>query len=240
MNKNSLFFDRFSISQSRYYMLFSLDNLYGVLRSHNSKQSVNSKSYDLLYQDVHDCNTVNALLTDLCFSIISGKIDLVINDVIAIKINGQLFCYRYVSEIKSLLQFNAAKSFSYIPVFFQSEIEGYISILHNENKVLSVLDGRVFSLYDECLCNSHVYCIESNITSKHYNSLLFYFYIYYFHNMSIDTVNPAGVPFTTLNNAFYYYKKKCKNTIPSILLFNLYELEMIKDYYELKCLSKIG
>ena len=163
-----------------------------------------------------------------------------INDVVCIRINGQLFCYRYIKPVRSFTHFNANDSFILVPGFLSEELEDYMTQIHASEHVLSVLDGKLLSLNDEKINNLFMFCIENEVSYMPNGALSFGFSVYCFQDHNIVNIDPGETPFLSLNNAFYYYKRSCGLTSNSILLYNRYELEMVKDHCDLLFLSRIG
>lgn len=234
LNDCVLFSDRFNVSPVKYAMMFSFENIYGVFRP-KKKATTDSREYDLIMYDYHNNNSPGDVLVDLCFFVLSDKNQLRMNDIISIRVNGKLFCYRYIKKIGANFQSSVFECFELVPNFLFDEISDYLKQIHSEGCVLSILDGRILFVHD--LLNCHVYCIKSDVSYYTNGSSSFYYSVLCLFKSVVSNINPGGFPFISLNNAFYHYKKCCNKNVSSILVYDRYELEMIKDYYELYLIS---
>ena len=231
MGVSALFSDIFNVSPMRYAIMFSFDNIYGVFRSDGSIDSLDSRKYDLILYDFHNSNSPKNVLTDLCFLLFSEKIDLCIDDIVAIRINGKLYCYRFTKIIKSSLCLDVFDCFVLVPTFLFDEINGYLNRIHDDYNVLSVLDGRILSL--DRIRDLQCYCIVTETSSISCGNLSFCFSLFCLSGLKIRNINPGGKPFVFLSDALYYFKKIQNKSYKPVLLFNRFELEMVKDYCEL-------
>lgn len=70
----------------------------------------------------------------------AGKIDLKVNDVVSIKMNGFTSSYRFCGLLQKENDFILA------PDFLVKEREYYIKQIHEKNMVLSVLDAKIIPM----------------------------------------------------------------------------------------------
>lgn len=225
-----------NISSARYAIMFSLDNLYGLFRPRDFVSDMdNSLFYDLISFDVHHENFVEDVLIDIYLAIRSGKVVININDVIVIKVNGKLFSYRYVKKVSKFMV--GTENFMPINNFLEQEINLYMEKIHKNNMVLSVLDGVLFHLNDKAIATKKVCCIEKELFQKGKNVANNTFSLYGLIGYSIKNLNPGGKPFISLKNALYFFDRGFKGGRKSILLSDRRELEMIRDYLQLRCIE---
>ena len=165
----------------------------------------------------------------------AGEFFLNINDVICIKINGAFSSFRYLGMKYQDIEY-ASKNFIEVQKFLVDELQRYILTLHQENRVLSVLDGRTYSIDDFDGKTNILYCIDNETFRSSERAITSDYFLYVLKNSDIKVSNPYPRPFISIKHALYYfYKYRNKNT-NAILLFNRYELEMVKDHSELKSL----
>lgn len=232
MSEDIYFFDKFNVTSARYAILFSYENVYGLFRPKETvKYHLNSSDYELISFDTHNSNFEGDVLTDLCFLVSANKLNIRINDVICIRSNGRLFSYLYIKKLKGISDYSDC--FMKIKDFFKDEIYGYLDRIHNESRVLSVLDGKILSISDPNLRKSRVYCIERETFDHKTSCLTSNYSMFGLFDKDIRNINPGGLPFVSLKNAIYYYNKNRKKGQSGLLLFNRRELEMIKDYGQL-------
>lgn len=230
MQNNYYLTDMFNISSIRYSMLFSYENIYGLFRLKETEQVTSmdySVDYDLLAFEIHNCNSIKDILIDIYYSEMSGKIQLLLNDIICIRFNGKVSCYRYVHLMDYL---NLEECFKPITGFFDIEIERYISKIHKEKMVLSVLDGRLISIEKNNLKGFKFFCLENASFNKaELKDNIFCFSLYGLTGKNINKVDSLDVPFVSLNNALYYFYKIKRSKKNAFLVFDREELKMIRD-----------
>jgi hypothetical protein len=217
-------------------MLFSFENMYGIFRpqTENNNKPKKSEYYELKYVRSHDSVVPDDVLKDILYLVRSGEITMLINDIVSIKINGTISDYRYLGYRSK----NPEQSFNNFAVtkgFLTDEKKYYILNLHKSNKVLSVLDGKVYSVNDSRLSTRTFFCIDREVfqSPDRAAQITSDYFLYTLQNFNIKEVNPYRKPFGTVKHALYYYFKNQKSNADAILLLNRHELEMVKDYCEL-------
>lgn len=237
--KRGAFFMRsntFEFSNRRYEMLFSFENLYGIFRTNEvQKEHICSKNYELVYLKAHENMTQDDVLKDLIFLNRSGEVEMQINDIVCIKINGEISCFRF-SGIKNHNPECTKNNFAEIKGFLDEEKKEFISSLHRENKILSVLDGKIYEIENIDPEKHTFYCIHNEIFKKSSRSanITAIYSLYYLKDMVIAQANPFSQPFVTIQHALYFFYKNKKRNPKSMLLLSRAELEMIRDYYQLR------
>lgn len=226
------FMDKFNVTSARYAMMFSYENLYGIMRAGEFvKDADKSRYYNLISLDIHKNVRVDDVLLDICFYEKSGKLSLNINDIICIRISGKLFAYRYMHKPQNTSI--DLDCFSPVEDFFDDEINEYIRQIHEEDYVLNIPDGKLYSINDKDFKNKHVFCIEGEQFKNAKNYINYTFSLYGLFGFSIKNMDPYGRPFISLSNALYFFNRDKGKDRQSLLLLNRKELEMLKDHYEL-------
>jgi len=230
--KDLYFMDKFNCSSARYAMMFSFENLYGIMRAGEFvKDADKSRYYNLISFDIHKNVRVDDVLLDICFYEKAGKFSLNINDIICIRISGKLFAYRYMHKPQNTSI--DLECFSIIDNFFNDEINEYTQKIHAAGYVLNIPDGKLYSVKDKDFKNKHVFCIEGEQFENSRNYINYTFSLYGLFGFSIKNMDPYGRPFISLSNALYFFNRDKGKDRQSLLLLNRKELEMLKDYYEL-------
>lgn len=232
---------KIGVSKERYKMLFAFDNSYGVFRKTVEEGEDISSNYELIYFADHNCVLPVDVLLDIIFSLRTDSFDLCPNDVVCIRVNGQLNSYRFCG-IQSWNADDIFENFLPIEDFLLKEQKDIINRLHKEARVLNILDGSTLSIKDAVLNKYSFYGIEKEMypSSNKKNRIISEYNIYSLENNAIHKVNPNGNPFFALKNALFFFYKKCNGKNSSVLLFDRKELEMIKDYWDLKQESVYG
>ena len=232
LNKDEYFMDKFNVSSARYAMMFSFENLYGIMRAGEFvKDADKSRYYELVSCDIHKNVRTDDVLLDICFYEKSGRFSLSVNDVICIRISGKLYAYRYMRKPQNTSI--DLDCFTLIENFFDDEINDYIRKIHSAGYVLNIPDGKLFSIKDKEFKNKHVCCIEGECFENSKNYINYTFSLYGLFGLSIKNMDPYGRPFISLSNALYFFNRDKGNDKQSLLLLNKKELEMLKDFYEL-------
>lgn len=226
----------YELSNRRYKLIFSFENLYGIFRTNEvQKEHIRSKDYELVYLKTHENMTQDDVLKDLIFLNRSGEVDMQINDIVCIKINGEISCFRF-SGIKNHNPECTKNNFAEIKNFLEEEKKEFVSKLHSENKILSVLDGQVYEIGEIDPAEHTFFCIHNEIFKKSSRSanITAIYSLYSLKNMVIAQANQFSQPFVTIQHALYFFNKYKKRNPKSMLLLNRAELEMIKDFYQLR------
>ena len=232
--------ENIGISKRRYQIMFSLHNSFGVMRKKEDCQLNNSLGYECIYYSDHDCVYPREVLIDILFRLRSGDCNiLMFGDIVSVSVNGVLHSYQFLG-VKSWNPENIEQTFVSLGTdFFKEEKKAIISKLHKKGMVLDLLDGAAISIKDEGILRSYeFYGIEKevyHIKSKSFKiDTISEYSIYKLKNNKIVKANPGGTSFYDLRNALFYFLKKYHKEHFSVLLFNRKELEMVKDYYDLR------
>ena len=221
--------DMVNISDARYSLLFSFENLYGIFRMKENAADLNhSQSYDLVAFEYYGGGYSEEILKDIYFMLRCGTLDLHINDMICIRFNGKMTAFRYVHKPQNVMEVD--KCFCPVPHFIDDECENYIREIHEKNMVLSVLDGKVFSIQDPIFENHRAYCVEKETFQNGRSFIRNTFSTYGLFGTMIKCLDPYGRPFISRQNVLYFIEKGSKKKNKSILLLNRRELDMLKDY----------
>lgn len=225
---------QFNVENKRYQMLFAFENVYGIFRICQQKVSLKSVDYELVDFNYHESVSPMEVLKDLFYHTRSGETILEINDIVCIKINGATVSYRYSGLLNHDPE-QSYKSFVEIEDFLLSEKTEYINWLHRENKVLNVMDGKVYSLSEINFKEWSFYSIDKEIFKKQDRTagIASDYSLYSLRNFMIQEITPFRKPFITVQHALFYFNKY-KQQCFSMLLLNRAELERIKDYGQLK------
>lgn len=229
------FMEKFNITEARYRMLFSFDNIYGILHPHRFFPNAgDSRDYDLVWCDLCESSSPADVLNDIVFLIHAGKLSMKPYDVVCVKLNGFEICYRFCGSGK---QRNlCVRDFCKIEGFFQVEKEAYIECMRSEGLLLSVLKGELYQLETFDLQKHRVYCIDKEVYSnkKQNRSIATSYSVYTLAGKNVVNVSPYGCPFVMISNALYYFYKSRRKDKTALLLYEKKDLELLKDYYELK------
>ena len=232
-NKKS-FIDKFHISEARYAMLFSYENIYGIFRPREFIKDTNdSKYYDLESFIVYENDSPDDVLKDIIYMVYARKIKLLFNDVICIKLNGFVISYRFCGSMNHH-KLDESR-FIVIPDFLKKERETFISVLHKENMVLSILEGLLYNIASFDLKKYKVYCIdqESYGPADYSGNVITNYTLYTLKGNIIQNMNPTTRPFVMVSNALYFFYKSRKKDKRAVLLFDKKELELLRDHVEL-------
>ena len=178
-------------------------------------------------------DSLEDILKDLAFFVRAGRIELKANDVVAIKINGFLTCYRYCGFSGNLQ--GEHPEFIKVDNFLVDEKERYISDIHKEKYVLNVLNAVLIPLDELNLKQSRVYCIdkETFCSSDKSGRITSNYSLLALKKGGITNANPYKRPFVMMNNALYFFYRKKDHEKNAVLLLSKRELEMVKDYMDL-------
>lgn len=224
----------FRVESDRYRMLFSFENAYGIFRLLGKEASLRSDDYEMICYEQHASIAPIDVLKDLFYIARAGDADIRINDVVCIKINGAIVSYRF-SGLLSHDPEQSCKSFGEVPEFLTNEKKKYVSKLHRENKVLNVLDGKVYSLEELSPNDWTFYSIDKEVFKKtDYSAGIATDYsLYALKDSMIQEISPFRKPFATIHLALFCFNKH-KHRCYSMLLLSRAELERIRDFNQLK------
>lgn len=240
LNPNiGLYSETIDLEEEKYQLFFSFENVYAVMRRKNeSYDSQESKDYRFIKFAKHNCLSFKDFLLDVILLIRTGKLEMKRKDMVCVRINGFLSSYQYNGHIFEKIN-EGWRNFTEYKDFLQQEYKKCIGNLHCQNKVLSVLDRRVFRVSNINLDISRIFAIDTEIydyTVRNMDNCVISEYSLFTldEKCRMQIINPYNKTFQTLQNALFYLhnnKKKRENTL---LLYARKELEMIIDYYELK------
>lgn len=216
---------------TRYRLFFSLENLWGVFHSKSSLLCpADSEECSLNSIFVHDCSSAEDILKDVLLRYRMERLHLIINDVVCIKINGYISCFRFVGIRNNNLE-SPFENFVEDKKFATKEIDSILDDLHNQNKVISVLNGQVLSLDNTDYRKSGIYCISREVYPGQ-GIMRSEFMLYVIDkDGTIKIVNPNHRAFVSLRNAIYFYNKQRGEN--DVLLLDRRELELAADYFQL-------
>lgn len=217
-------------------LFFSLENLYGIFETKDISSGVitnNSKDYRLNYLDTHRNSLITDVIKKISYIQRTGMLSLNTNNVVCIKINGLISCYRYMG-VKTNNPERFFENFVEVKRFVNREMEEKIENLHRDNKVVGAVDGRVYHI-DE-LENQKLYALDYEVFRKEnnlYNATSNYVLYGLDQNGRLQNTQPDSKSFTMIQNALYYFYKAKQKDPAAVLLFNRKELEIVNDYYQL-------
>lgn len=240
MRKLSIETEKVNMEYERYRFIFGFDNLITVFKPHDYMNATpNSKDYRVAFSIEHTCSSIEDVLMDLELFVRTGNERVIINDVVGIKINGSIYCFRYLGMINA--QLSSLEGYHEVQNFIEYEKNNLIKEIHRQNKVMSVLYGELIPIEKIEMEENLLYAIDGEMfkpsgdygkgfTTTDYS-------LYCLEDMEINKVNPYPKPFFNISVALYYFLhnkngKRTKKRSP-ILLLNRQELEMIKDYHQL-------
>lgn len=227
------FTDVFGISESRYKLIFTYENVYGIFRPKRfMADPSDSNYYDLESFTIYENDSPDDVLRDIVFLTRADRIKLRFNDVIAIKLNGFVISYRFCGSIN---KHEDKSRFVKVTDFFKKEKESYVSYIHRENMVLSILEGELYHIHSLDLNKHTFYCIDQETygPADCAGNVLTNYSLFTLRRTVIQDVNPYNRPFVMLDNALYYFYKNQKKNQSSLLLYDKNELESLKDHMEL-------
>lgn len=212
-------------------LFFSLENLCGIFRPELSPLCpVDSGECSLNSIFEHDCSSTEDILKDVLLKNRIESLQMNVNDVVCIKINGYISCFRFIGMHSNSLE-SPFDNFVEDKKFVTREMETILMDLHNQNKVISVLDGQVLSLNSTDYRKNGIYCISREVYPGQ-GVLRTEFMLYVIDRDGIiEVVNPNHRAFVSLRNAIYFYNKQRKEN--DVLLLDRKELELAADYYQL-------
>lgn len=231
--------EKIKMEIDRYHFIFGFDNMIAIFVPCNTMHiTQNSEDYRLAYTFEHTCSSIEDALMDLRVFVSTGNGKLRLNNVVGIKINGSIYCFRYLGNRKENL--SVMENYQEITRFTDKEKKSLIDSIHRENKVMDVLSGETIKIENVVISDNTFYAIdgenfkpvgnyEKGFTTTDY-------FLYMLENTEISKVNPYTMPFFNIGVALYYFlhskSKKNKKKKP-ILLLNRSELEMIRDFCQL-------
>lgn len=241
MRKLSIETEKVNMEYERYRFLFGFDNLVTVFSPYDYMNVTHSsKDYKVTYSFEHTCSSIEDVLMDLEVFVRTGNGKVVLNDVVGIKINGSVYCFRYLGMKNA--QLSLLDGYHEVTNFIETEKNNLIREIHRENKVMSVLHGELIPIDKIEIEENLLYAIDGEMfkpTGDYGKGFTTTDYSLYCleEDMEINKVNPYPKPFFNISVALYYFLhskngKRTKKRCP-ILLLNRQELEMIKDYHQL-------
>lgn len=232
VKENNTVMKKFDITADQYMMLFGYRNQYGIFHpDDNIRDYSDSRQYDLVYVSEHSSDAPRDVLKDISLMIRAGKLDLKVNDVISVKVNGLTSSYRYCRMMR--LQWD--EDFIMVPDFLKREKEFYVGRIHEMNMVLSVLDATMIPMNELNIENDNVYCIEKETYSSSNGAgrVISNYSLLMLKNGLISNMNPNGRPFVMIANALYYFMRKKRKENGTLLLLDKHEFELLRDFHDL-------
>lgn len=145
MRKLSIETEKVNMEYERYRFLFGFDNLVTVFQPYDYMNVThNSKDYKVAYSFEHTCSSIEDVLMDLEVFVRTGNGKVVLNDVVGIKINGSVYCFRYLGMKNA--QLLLLDGYHEVTNFIETEKNNLIREIHRENKVMSVLHGELIPI----------------------------------------------------------------------------------------------
>lgn len=229
--------------QTRHNFFYGLETMAVLFRSKQCNGFMtDSRDGIAVFRFEHDCSSTKDFLSYLLVIHETGQIMLRHGDVIGIKINGSIICYRY-TEAKYVNRSLSVWNFFTEHKFFEAnEKEQYIVDLHKNNQVLDVLSGQKVNIDGISFENTRICAIDQESYYPHgdRSSLIITdYFVYELRDMSIENINPYHKPFCDIRSAFMFFQhnkrkaKYCKR----LLLLNKKELYLVRDY---RCLMAIA
>lgn len=229
----------YNLEQNKYDIFFSLKNLLCVFRVKSQKYTLSDNSRDYYVESVREHYGLSSedTLKDLFFLMRSASLSLRINDVVVIKTNGSIMAYRF-GGIKSKNPSLWTKNFKYVRNFIEREKTEFINELHCQNKVLDVINGKILDINSLDFRNYIYYglnCEVFRLKSESYGTVQSEYHLYCLDEKTMITKINLGrkKAYYTLHNVFNFISNSDTNKT-RILLLNRFELEMIKNYYDLE------
>jgi len=241
----SLHSEKIDMEDEKYQLFFSFENVYAVMRRKSGNvDSQRSEDYEFIKFDKHNCLSFKDFLIDIMLLLRTGELDLKRKDMVCIRINGFLSCFQYNGYIIEEIN-EAWKNFAECKKFLYQEYHECIKNIHRQNKVLSVLDGRLFHVANIDLNVCRVFAIDTEIYDyivKDMDNCVISEYSLYTldEKCRVQIMNPYNKTFQTLKNALFYLKNNKNKRKNTILVHDRQEIEMIIDYYELQKLVILG
>ena len=230
--------EKINMDIDKYHFIFGFENIVLVFRRKDVLNiSECSEDFKVIYTYEHNCYTVEDVLLDLNISSQIGNKELIVNDVVGIKINGFVSCYQYLGSKRD--RNSAMEGYREISSFINVEKENTIKTLHKENKVISILDGTVFPIEELEHKKYILYAIDGEIFKPNANRFNGFsttdYSLYCLEKTEILNINPYRRPFFNISVALYYFlnnKVSCRKK-QSLLLLNRQELYMVRDFFQL-------
>lgn len=225
--------------EKKYDIYFSLKNLVCVFRIKEKDSGLSNDSRDYYVDSIREHYGLSSedTLKDLFFLVRSGSLSLKTNDVVVIKTNGNIMGYRFLG-MKCTNTIMWIKNFIYVHNFIDSEKNEFINRLHCDNKVLDIINGKTLDVGNLDFKN-HIYyglnCEVFQLKTESYGTVQSEYNLYCLEDNSMISSINLGVKKTyyTLHNVFNFISNPVKNR-KRVLLMNRFELEMIKNYYDLE------
>lgn len=229
--------------QNRHQFFYGLETMAVLFRSKQCGSFMaDSRDGNVIFRFKHDCSSAKDFLSYLLVIHETGQIMLRHGDVIGIKINGSIICYRYTEAGHANRSLSVWNSFTEHKFFEVNEKEQYIVDLHQNNQVLDVLSGQKVNIDGISFENTRICAIDQESYYPHgdRSSLIITdYFVYELRDMSIENINPHHRPFCDIRSAFMFFQhnKKKDTSYQRLLLLNKKELYLVRDY---RCLMAIA
>lgn len=224
------------LERERYGLFFSFSNVVAILRAKEENGFLErSEDGKIIFYGSTSKSNPELILMDLIFKAKIGSVDLLINDVVILRVNGQLTSYRFHGLI-SRFSSSSAACFDRLNGFIEAERWNYIRHIHSTDRVLSVLDGKVLHLSNINLAKTIPCAIDGKIFQAAGDSVMSDYSLYVYDNGVVKFVDPEQKPFLRIDVALQFFNQKKYQKQP-LLLLNRSELEMVRDYHQLQRLA---
>lgn len=151
--------EKIKMEIDRYHFIFGFDNMIAIFVPCNTMHiTQNSEDYRLAYTFEHTCSSIEDALMDLRVFVSTGNGKLRLNNVVGIKINGSIYCFRYLGNRKENL--SVMENYQEITRFTDKEKKSLIDSIHRENKVMDVLSGETIKIENVVISDNTFYAID--------------------------------------------------------------------------------
>jgi len=223
------------MEKARYELFFSFQNLFAVFRMKKDENKLDqSQEGEIVFSERISSSDPEGVLKDILFLARLERIDLRINDVVVLRYNGQVKSYRFrgISGKNTTVK----ESFVLICDFIREEKQEFLTNIHGENRVLSVLDGRILHLSNINLDKTIPCAIDGKTFESSGETIMSDYSLYVYDNNIVHIIDPEQRPFMQINVALLFFNQMKYKKQP-LLLLNRKELEMIRDFYQLRKLA---
>lgn len=225
--------------------LFSLNNSAVVFRTDAEHvKSEDSRDYRIVYGWRNGYPSPMDFLSYLIVLHETYQIELSQGDVIGVKSNGKIVCYRLYSlkekDLRDIWSYFSEKTVS---GFTDKEKTAKIREIHSKNHVFDIIECREIDLGSLNLKRTDIYALDGesfypmNGDKSHLIITDYSLFKYEHEKMQVKKINPYSRPFLSFQAAFTYIvillKEKANKKRKALLLLNRDELYLVRDYYQL-------
>ena len=116
------------------------------------------------------------------------------------------------------------------------DVDDRVKKIHEENRVLSVLDGRILHISNINLKKIIPCAIDGKVFESSGDTFMLDYALYVYDNNIVHIIDPEQRPFIQINVALLYFEQMKYKKQP-LLLLDRSELEMVRDFYQLQKLA---